>query len=220
MITCMKIENSNIYLKFIVKPIIFLGITLNIIIVNQCLSQNKILISDPYFKDDSSYIIIKSINIQELLLDVNSLLYTRLNMLVCQCNSKSTLNNTNSYIIYVEEKTNSELKIIVLPVHSANELDSPKLMGVFKINNTSFFIFNLREENNLITKIDRVIPLQLIINKNQLSSSILNNTNDNNFIWEEKYYSQGLYYDLFIEYCDSVNLKRNVNRNRLQGFSN
>ena len=196
------------------KSLILLVISLHLFCDNRYLSQNKILISDTYFVEDSANLVNKSIQIQKFSINENSFLFRRLNSLTSDCKANSTLQNSKGFLIYFPQKIAEPLQIIVSSIEEVEILNSPKINGVFQINDTPFFILNLPEQNELFNKTDQLIALQLIVNTNELSGIILNNNHNENQITVEKFKENGVTYELFIESCQLANQKWRLNVKR------
>lgn len=184
--------------------IIFLFHLLCFATANHALAQQKVLVSDYFFKEDSASVQNKLLNIQEYRLDEDIFLYQRLNTLLQHCNDKLAPNCANGFAIYFRTQMNGPLQLFISPVTSAHDLDNPKLMGVFLIDQTPFFIFNLPEENQLFIPTAQTISLQLIINTNELSATIFSMLHEYEVHSEEKISYKGFDYVLLMESCREV----------------
>lgn len=177
--------------------------------VTQSWAQHNLLISDPFFEGDSVYLEKKTLTIQEYQFDEQFPLVQRLKSLSTDCSSRTTI---KGYRIFFKEDDNSGMQqhVFVSQIVAADQIDSENLKGVFYLDQTPFYIFNLPKDTRILTPTDKTTSLQLVINRNEISVIVMTMCNqlDGIIDFEKQINYQGLTYAFHMEYCREVKHKR------------
>jgi hypothetical protein len=192
-----------------IKQLILLLALLQMLFVTQSWAQHNLLISDPFFEGDSVYLEKKTLTIQEYQFDEQFPLVQRLKSLSTDCSSRTTI---KGYRIFFKEDDNSGMQqhVFVSQIVAADQIDSENLKGVFYLDQTPFYIFNLPKDTRILTPTDKTTSLQLVINRNEISVIVMTMCNqlDGIIDFEKQINYQGLTYAFHMEYCREVKHKR------------
>jgi hypothetical protein len=192
-----------------IKQLILLLALLQMLFVTQSWAQHNLLISDPFFEGDSVYLEKKTLTIQEYQFDEQFPLVQRLKSLSTDCSSRTTI---KGYRIFFKEDDNSGMQqhVFVSQIVAADQIDSENLKGVFYLDQTPFYIFNLPKDTRILTPTDKTTSLQLVINRNEISVIVMTMSNQLDGIvdFEKQINYEGLTYAFHMEYCREVKHKR------------
>jgi len=198
-----------------IKQLILLLALLQMLFVTQSWAQHNLLISDPFFEGDSVYLEKKTLTIQEYQFDEQFPLVQRLKSLSTDCSSRTTI---KGYRIFFKEDDNSGMQqhVFVSQIVAADQIDSENLKGVFYLDQTPFYIFNLPKDTRILTPTDKTTSLQLVINRNEISVIVMTMCNqlDGIIDFEKQINYQGLTYAFHMEYCREVKHKRKICKSR------
>ncbi len=175
----------------------------------QSWAQHNVLMSDPFFEGDSIYLEKKTISIPEFILDEHFPLVQRLKTLCTECSSRTTI---KGYRIFFKEDNDSGMQqhVFVSQIVAADQIDRENLKGVFYLDQTPFYIFNLPKDTLILTSTDKTTSLQLVINRNEKSLIEMTKGNQLDGIvdFEKSINYQGFTYSTFIEFCPEIKIKR------------
>ena len=192
-----------------IKQLILLFALLQMLFVPQSWAQHNLLISDLFFEGDSVYLEKKTLTIQEYQFDAHFPLVQRLKSLSTDCSSRTTI---KGYRIFFKEDDDSGMQqhVFVSQIVAADQIDSENLKGVFYLDQTPFYIFNLPKDTRILTPTDKTTSLQLVINRNEISVIVMTMCNqlDGIIDFEKQINYQGLTYAFHMEYCREVKHKR------------
>lgn len=189
---------KNIVIFFIFFPCVF---------YNDLLSQDTLFISDFFIKDEQTnqQSIIR--NIKEYKLELDCSLNQRLKNLICNCNSHLDKKIVNGFIIRSVIKNEKQL-IIISPNISQIHATSHHLDGMFFIDETPFFVFNISDMSTLLSPTKRDIIIKYYKKSNNSDEIILSNLLDEKFLSEEAFSFKGIDFNLIVENCTKIARKR------------
>ena len=191
------------------KRLILLLALLHMVVGHQAWAQHNLLISDAFFEGDSIDLEKKTLTIQEYQFDEQFPLVQRLKSLCTDCSSRTTI---KGYSIFFKEDNDSDMQqhVFVSQIVAADQIDSENLKGVFYLDQTPFYIFNLPKDTRILTPTDKTTSLQLVINRNEISVIVMTMSNqlDGIIDFEKQINYQGLTYAFHMEYCREVKHKR------------
>jgi hypothetical protein len=199
------------------KRLILLLTLLHIVVCHQAWAQHNLLISDPFFEGDSIYLEKKTLTIQEYQFDEDFPLVKRLNTLSTDCRSRSALKGYRIFFVeYNENDSVMQQHVFVSQIVAADQIDSEHLKGVFYLDQTPFYIFNLPKDTRILTPTDKTTSLQLVINRNEIFVIVMTMSNqlDGIIDVEKQINYQGLTYAFHIEYCQAIKHKRKTCKSR------
>ncbi len=192
-----------------IKQLILLLALLQMLFVTQSWAQHNLLISDAFFEGDSVYLEKKTLTIKEYQFDAHFPLVQRLKSLSTDCSSRTTI---KGYRIFFKEDDNSGMQqhVFVSQIVAADQIDSENLKGVFYLDQTPFYIFNLPKDTRILTPTEKTTSLQLVINRNEISVIVMDMSNQLDGIvdFEKQINYEGLTYTFYMEYCREVKHKR------------
>lgn len=199
------------------KRLILLLALFQMVFGHQAWAQHNLLISDAFFEGDSIDLEKKTLTIQEYQFDAHFPLVQRLKALCTDCSSRTTIKGFGIFFVpFNANDSGMQQHVVVSQIVAADQIDNENLKGVFYLDQTPFYIFNLPKDTRILTPTDKTTSLQLVINRNEISVIVMTMSNqlDGIINFEKQINYQGLTYAFHIEYCHAIKHKRKICKSR------